>query len=160
MNLKALFQLDLSGKLRKWKNNYKKSRYIFDYQNVVCGVTEWTSPEKSYTVYAQAYCNDPDIGGIDLQPIATTYQSNQLLTESEATKHLDDEITRATRIHPTTRFYRKKEDSTQDSMSFEYCENGKWHDCISLPSIRRCTACGHPVDDDICINCGEPYFGF
>lgn len=164
MGWRSFLGLDMTGQLSKWKRRYKSDWRRFDHRIIWCGVTRWYGGK--CTVSASAYCNDSNVSGIDSRPIVSIYTSPGFYSLSEAEAHLEEEIRRATRKYPQTRFYRDRNFAVIENGRVaekpvtvqEYCLAGQWHHSEHVPFYRRCEACGHETEEAICAKCGEPVF--
>ena len=163
MGWRAVLGLDLAGRLKSWKRRYRRDRFsVFDHRTVWCSVSEWH--DRTATVSASAYCNDPSASGFDARPIVWFYRSKKFQSRVEADAHLEAKIRRATRKHPKTRFCRSREYPVVENGRIadepitveEFCEAGVWQQAERVPSHRRCEGCGTETEEAICPKCGEP----
>jgi hypothetical protein len=161
MNWRSLLGIDLGGKLGALKRHYKGDWRKFDHRSVWCHVTQWGAG--SWKISASTYCSDHTATGFDSRPIAWFYYSQTFLSRLEAEAHLEAEVRRAAQKHPESKFYRERlclaiENGrlTDPPISiYEYYQDGAWHEAESLPSYRRCEACGHETEQSICPKCGQ-----
>ncbi len=100
------------------------------------------------------YCNDPDVGGIDISNNFHFWGSKKFYNKNEAVNFLELEIINTSKKFPGTKFY-----EIQDNECKKYYLNGKWEKCEGVPHIRYCHGCGYSLnqkDSTICPECGEP----
>src|SRR5262249_42067034 len=97
MSWRSLLGFDLAGRLSSWRRRYKRSRYVFDYSTVWCGVSEWHDGRA--TVSVSAYCDDPWVSGFDSRPLVSVYRSKNFASQVEADAHLES---RNQESHPKT----------------------------------------------------------
>ena len=103
MSWRALFGVDLSGKLSAWKRRYQGDVRTFDRRNVWCRITSWRGG--IHTVSASVRCTDPN-ANMDTRPIAWIYNVDGFTLRVEAEAHIEAEIRKATRKHKDTAFFR------------------------------------------------------
>lgn len=129
--LRYVYAVDLSGNLSNLKDKYKNSIWDFDGNNVLCGVTEWKSRRHGYTAGASCLTNDHELKGFCSGKFANIYTSKKFESRVEAEAHLEVEIRRSSKNHPTTNFYREKKlhDKNGEYSCWEFCRNGHWQDC-------------------------------
>lgn len=159
MNWRSFLGIDLGGKLGASKRCYKGDWRKFDHRSVRCNISQWGAG--SWKVSASAYCSDPAATGVD--SIAFFYYSQAFFSRVEAEAHLEAEVRRAAQKHPETMFYRERlclaiENGrvTDPPISiYEYYQGSAWREADSLPSYRRCEACGHETEESICPKCGQ-----
>lgn len=151
--------IDLAGKLSDWKTRYKGDAVEFDYRNVHCEISGWGKGK--FRVYAFSYCADPRATDLGTSTATFYHPSTTFLSRLEAEAHIEAEIRKATEVHPTTRFYRRRTAQllengrvTDDVVYFEYCLAGSWQRADKLPSFKRCSECGNETDESICPKCG------
>lgn len=95
------------------------------------------------SVSASSYCSDAFATGVD--PVAHFYRSRSFAWHVEAEAHLEAEARRASRRHPTTRFYYRRpalaveNGRVLDDPIFveKFYQDGEWHSASHVPSERR-----------------------
>ena len=103
VNWRAIFGLDLSGKLAAWKRRYRGDWVVFDYRTVWCHVTAWNNG--TYSVSASVSCSDVYVQHAG-NPFALIYNVGPFASRVEADAVVEREIRKATRRHRDTSFYR------------------------------------------------------
>ncbi|GEM_PF-1627454 len=155
--IKDSLKISLLGKLRSYSKEYsQKSSYIFDSQNIFCYLTKWTSPGISYSISANTFCNDPNVGGMNMSNYLSFWSKSKFGDKNDATNFLEKEIIIASKKFTDTKFYITHEDEC-----IKYCLDGKWIKCAGIPNLRYCEACRqllNETDSTFCSSCGEPIF--
>jgi hypothetical protein len=155
MDILGLLGKDLSGKLRNEIKYYTNKLNVFDSNRVFCCITPWND-QKYYTVSANCFCEDANKAGpSNILWFYNCRKKFDYLIDAQA--YLEKQIRNASRNHPKTKFYRRKQ-QINDLSQYEYCLSGKWFDAEDSIFGKWCTACKKFVDEKLsaCPNCAQP----
>jgi hypothetical protein len=148
--IKYFLGFSLSGKIRLWRNDFKKDKYYkADTRNIYSYITHFSFGDE-YSVSFQLFCDHP-IKSSKLDNYRVTIHSRTFLTRQDAENYQVKEIKKAAYFFPDSKFYRKSNNS------WLYFYRNQWFQDEQDIDGSICSKCGQMANvvSSICPNCGD-----
>jgi hypothetical protein len=151
LKIKNILGISLLGKLKSYVNEYEKKNYIFDSNNIICGISLSTGSKKLFSLWARTYCNNPLFWG-NPSNLYCFWSADNFNNADDAFDFFEMEIINTSKKFADTKFYLLENDYCK-----KYFLNGIWYKCDGIPQIKYCQACysSNEKDSVFCIECSE-----